>query len=311
MTADVPLVQTETSEPRPGRSEPPRSCSCRSTAAASCRWWRSCPAWRCRRARAFPRLNGGRPRVNEYLFDGISVLQPEPGTVPFMPVIDAIQEFKVVTNSPPAEFGRFNGGVINLTHASRAATQLHGAGLRVPPPRGAERAQPRSRRHGRDPDKPVFRRNQFGFVLGGPIAQDRDVLLRRLPGHAPEHRPRPHLDRARPRCSARASSRRRSAAACRRSTIRRRRARRRAAARRDPFRGQHDPREPHRPGGRGAPRPLSAAEPARHRQQLPRASRNESDRPGSVRRRASTIAHQCRRPAVRALQLLPRPHRSR
>ena len=34
---------------------------------------------------AFPRLNGGRPRVNEYLYDGISVLQPEPGTVPYFP----------------------------------------------------------------------------------------------------------------------------------------------------------------------------------------------------------------------------------
>src|SRR5215470_4872275 len=28
---------------------------------------------------SFPRLNGGRPRVNEYLYDGISALQPEPG----------------------------------------------------------------------------------------------------------------------------------------------------------------------------------------------------------------------------------------
>ena len=62
-----------------------------------------------------PRINGGRPRTNEYLFDGISVLQPEPGQVAFFPVIDAIQEFKVETNSPPAEFGRFNGGVVNLT----------------------------------------------------------------------------------------------------------------------------------------------------------------------------------------------------
>src|SRR5262245_59434564 len=61
-----------------------------------------------------PRINGGRPRTNEYLFDGISVLQPEPGQVAFFPIIDAIQEFKIETNSPPAEFGRFNGGVINL-----------------------------------------------------------------------------------------------------------------------------------------------------------------------------------------------------
>src|SRR5215471_18745318 len=56
-----------------------------------------------------PRINGGRPRTNEYLFDGISVLQPEPGQVAFFPVIDAIEEFKIESNSPPAEFGRFNG----------------------------------------------------------------------------------------------------------------------------------------------------------------------------------------------------------
>src|SRR5262245_13934326 len=62
-----------------------------------------------------PRINGGRPRTNEYIFDGISVLQPEPGQLAFYPIIDAVQEFKIESNSPPAEFGRFNGGVVNLT----------------------------------------------------------------------------------------------------------------------------------------------------------------------------------------------------
>ena len=44
---------------------------------------------------AFPRINGGRPRTNEYIFDGISVLQPEPGQVPFLPIIEEISEFMV------------------------------------------------------------------------------------------------------------------------------------------------------------------------------------------------------------------------
>ena len=74
---------------------------------------------------SLPRINGGRPRVNEFLYDGISALQPEPGQVVFNPVIDAIQEFKVETNSPPAEFGRFNGGVINLTTKS-GTNEIHG-----------------------------------------------------------------------------------------------------------------------------------------------------------------------------------------
>src|SRR5262245_57018782 len=75
---------------------------------------------------SFPRINGGRPRVNEFLFDGVSALQPEPGQVAFNPVIDAVQEFKVETNSPPAEFGRFNGGVVNLTTKS-GTNELHGS----------------------------------------------------------------------------------------------------------------------------------------------------------------------------------------
>src|SRR5262249_57149387 len=72
-----------------------------------------------------PRINGGRPRTNEYLFDGISVLQPEPGQVAFFPVVDAIQEFKIESNSPAAEFGRFNGGVVNLTTKS-GGNAFHG-----------------------------------------------------------------------------------------------------------------------------------------------------------------------------------------
>src|SRR5258708_34102440 len=79
----------------------------------------------------FPRINGGRPRTNEYLFDGISVLQPEPGQVAIFPVIDAIQEFKIESNSAPAEFGRFNGGVVNLTPKSGTKT-LHGSGFDFP-----------------------------------------------------------------------------------------------------------------------------------------------------------------------------------
>ena len=67
-----------------------------------------------------PRINGSRPRTNEYIYDGISVLQPEPGQVAFYPVLDAIQEFRVQVNSYSAEYGRSNGGVIQVN--TRAGT---------------------------------------------------------------------------------------------------------------------------------------------------------------------------------------------
>ena len=125
---------------------------------------------------AFPRVNGGRPRVNEYLFDGISVLQPEPGQVAFFPVIDAIQEFKVETNSSAAEFGRFNGGVINLTTKS-GTNDFHGSVFEF------FRHEVLNARNLFAPatlanqKKPVFRRNQDGFVLGGPIIKSRTFFF--------------------------------------------------------------------------------------------------------------------------------------
>jgi hypothetical protein len=116
-----------------------------------------------------PRINGGRPRTNEYLFDGISVLQPEPGQVAFFPNIDAIQEFKVESNSPPAEFGRFNGGVVNLT--TRAGSNaFHGSAFEF---LRNEKLNARNFFASTNPIKPEFRRNQFGGVAGGPIRQDR------------------------------------------------------------------------------------------------------------------------------------------
>lgn len=116
-----------------------------------------------------PRINGGRPRVNEYLFDGISVLQPEPGQVAFLPNVDAIQEFRIETNSPPAEFGRFNGGVINVT--TKAGTNaFHGTSFEF---FRHEALNARNAFAATDPVKPRFRRHQFGGVVGGPLRRDR------------------------------------------------------------------------------------------------------------------------------------------
>src|SRR5215467_12780663 len=119
-----------------------------------------------------PRINGGRPRTNEYLYDGISVLQPEPGQVAFFPVIDAIQEFKIETNSAPAEFGRFNGGVISLTTKS-GTNQLRGTAFEFLRNEGLNARNLFAPGSPSSPGKPLFRRNQFGFVLGGPVAHDK------------------------------------------------------------------------------------------------------------------------------------------
>ncbi len=132
-----------------------------------------------------PRINGGRPRTNEYLYDGISVLQPEPGQVAYFPVIDAIQEFKIESNSPPAEFGRFNGGVINLTTKS-GANVFHGDGFEF---YRNEALNARNYFQSTVPVKPDYNRNQFGGTARWSDRQGPHLLLRRLPGTAAVNRP--------------------------------------------------------------------------------------------------------------------------
>lgn len=116
-----------------------------------------------------PRVNGGRPRTNEYLYDGVSALQPEPGQVAFFPIIDDIDEFAIMSNGVSAEFGRFNGGVVNLSTKS-GTSRFHGEVYEF------LRNEAMNARNYFTPTtsaKPIFRRNQYGGALGGPILPER------------------------------------------------------------------------------------------------------------------------------------------
>jgi hypothetical protein len=119
-------------------------------------------------------VNGLRSVFNNFLIDGLDnnaygtsnqgfsnqVMQPSP---------DAVGEFRVVTNNQSAEYGRAAGATINVLFRS-GTNQFHGTGWEffrdtalnaspyfLPP----------------DGKKPPLRRNQFGGVIGGPIARDK------------------------------------------------------------------------------------------------------------------------------------------
>ena len=115
-----------------------------------------------------PRINGGRPRTNEYLYDGISALQPEPGQVAYFPILDSIQEFTVETDNVPAEFGRFNGGVVNVATRS-GSNAVHGSLFEY------FRNEILNSRNYFAPTgrKPEYRRNLYGATLGAPIIHDK------------------------------------------------------------------------------------------------------------------------------------------
>src|SRR5204862_1740133 len=77
------------------------------------------------------------------------------------------------SNSPPAEFGRFNGGVVNLT--TRAGTNVfHGALFEF---LRNEALNARNFFQSASPDKPEYRRNQFGGTLGGPLVRNRTFFF--------------------------------------------------------------------------------------------------------------------------------------
>jgi hypothetical protein len=115
-----------------------------------------------------PRINGGRPRTNEYLFDGISALQPEPGQVAYFPILDDIQEFTVESNNVAAEFGRFNGGVVNV--ATRAGSNtFHGSLFEF---FRNEDLNARNYFAPANAPKPEYRRNLYGGTIGGPLRRD-------------------------------------------------------------------------------------------------------------------------------------------
>jgi Carboxypeptidase regulatory-like domain len=123
-------------------------------------------------ASTLPRINGSRPRVSEYIYDGISVLQPEPGQVAYFPVVDAIEEFRVETNSYSAEYGRSNGGVI-MVNQKAGSNDFHGSLFEF---LRNEAFNSRNLFATTGP-KPRFRRNQYGFVFGGPIQRNKTFFF--------------------------------------------------------------------------------------------------------------------------------------
>ena len=119
-----------------------------------------------------PRINGSRPRTNEYMYDGISVLQPEPGQVVYYPIIDGIAEFKLNVNAYSPEYGRSNGGTVMVIGKS-GTNQFHGSVFEFFRNEALNArnffAQPGS--------KPEFRRNIYGATFGGPIQPNKTFFF--------------------------------------------------------------------------------------------------------------------------------------
>ena len=86
------------------------------------------------------------------------------------PSVDAIQEFKVVTNGYSAEFGRSSSGVVSVALKS-GSNELHGSAFEF------IRNDIVDAKNLFATYKPPYKRNQFGSSAGGPVIRNKTFIF--------------------------------------------------------------------------------------------------------------------------------------
>ncbi len=117
-------------------------------------------------------VNGGRGRSNNYtvnggdgndLFANLPAVEPSP---------DSIDEFRVISNSFDAEYGRNSGAVVNVVTKS-GTNDIHGSFYEF-----LRNDVLNTHPFSFSPSpKPAFKQNQFGGTMGGPIKKDKTFFF--------------------------------------------------------------------------------------------------------------------------------------
>lgn len=111
-------------------------------------------------------VNGQRETANSFLVNGSDVSEGRNLGAGLIPNLDSIAEFRLITNSFDAEYGRFSGSVMNAITKS-GTNGVHGTAFEF------LRNDKLDARNFFDPSKAELRRNQFGFAVGGPIWKNK------------------------------------------------------------------------------------------------------------------------------------------
>jgi hypothetical protein len=122
--------------------------------------------------------NGARSLQNNFLLDGLDNNSNLPDLLNetnyvIQPSVEALEEFKVQTNSYSAEFGRGNGAIINATIRS-GTNQWHGSAYEF------LRNEKLDAKNLFDPaDQPIapYKQNQFGATFGGAIIKNKTFFF--------------------------------------------------------------------------------------------------------------------------------------
>src|SRR5271165_6352348 len=120
-------------------------------------------------------VNGGRGRSNNFSVNGGDANDTFVNAAAVQPTPDAIDEFRVITNTFDAEYGRNSGAVVNVVTKS-GTNAIHGDVYEY------FRNKVLNAQGFLNTVKPQFNQNQFGGTLGGPVIKDRTFFFASFEG---------------------------------------------------------------------------------------------------------------------------------
>jgi hypothetical protein len=111
-------------------------------------------------------VNGQRETANAFLVNGGDVSEGRNLGAGLVPNLDSIEEFRLITNSFDAEYGKFSGAVVNAITKS-GTNGFHGDVFEF------LRNDKLDAKNYFTSGKSELRRNQFGYAAGGPIWKNK------------------------------------------------------------------------------------------------------------------------------------------
>ena len=111
-------------------------------------------------------INGGRPEANGFMVNGADAEEGLHNGAAIVPNLDAIAEFRIITNNFNAEYGNYSGGQINVVTKS-GSNEFHGDLFDF------LRNTDLDAKNYFSPSRGVFIQNQFGGIFGGPIKKNK------------------------------------------------------------------------------------------------------------------------------------------
>src|SRR6266403_1685280 len=141
-------------------------------------------------AGARPFINGNREQANNFLLDGMDNNEVSDNLLGYTPSPDSIQEFNMISNNAPAEFGNFMGGIVSASIKS-GTNAFHGdvweffRNDKLNANQWENKINPSSPAIPRAP----LRWNMFGATLGGPIIKNKLFFFVDYQGQRFDHPP--------------------------------------------------------------------------------------------------------------------------